>query len=431
MKKILVVIAFLAFLVVGAKFFLEYRYKQELDKVVQSASLFVDIAYDDLNVGFDGTVELLKLRITPHDTFETIRVRSIKLSGLDLLFHFNGKSKIEKGEFPNSLNFSVDQLAFSASTYEDAFSGQECKSLYGTLRYTSAGFDEIITSGEMAFDLSDPYAASVEFSGHDQISRSSYSVNFNARQANPIAMATEGIPIQSMRYDLYLDEEAATSILDFCAKKFKITPEQFLDRIVKSKRFMANSFVVDLGDAARDAMGVFLKGGKELVVRSTPSDRLKNLSFASTSSPLQLVRMLNLNVSLDGLKVPIRTMQGQVAAGDGGLIDGEKVEEGEGFKRRGLDELLNAPDGTVQERVRPKLKKKRKNNYERATLSKVGDYIDRDIRISRTKQRSPIEGRLLGSEAQVLSVEIFRYGGVMTYTVPYTDISKIEVKKRK
>ncbi|GAA6139068.1 hypothetical protein NBRC116583_28150 [Arenicella sp. 4NH20-0111] len=431
MKKILSVIALLALITVGAKFYIEHRYKQELDKVIQSASLFVDIAYDDLNVGFDGTVELLDLRITPNETFETISVQSITLSGLDLLFHFNGKSQLEKGEYPDALNFSVDQLSFSASTYEKLFEEEECKSLSGTLRYTTAGFDQIVTSGKLIFDLSDPYAASVEFSGQDQISRTSYSVNFNARQANPIAIASDGIPIQSMRYDFFLEKEAADQMLGYCANKFNIKPEQFLEQVVKSKRFMTNSFSMDLGDAARKGLVEFIQGGKELVVRSTPSDRLKNINFVSTSSPLQIVRMLNLNVSLDGSTIPIRTMQSQIGTGE---TDSDSMADAdvdsEGFKRRGLDELLNSPDGTVQERSRPKLKRKRKNNYERATLSNVNSYIDRDIRVSRTKDRSPIEGRLLGVEEQVLSIEIYRYGGVMTYTVPYSDVSRLELKKR-
>jgi len=169
-----------------------------------------------------------------------------------------------------------------------------------------------------------------------------------------------------------------------------------------------------------------------LVVRSTPSERLKNMQFASTSSPAQIVRMLNLNVSLDGSSVPIRTFKSQSSGGGDIALgeDGEVADQQEGFKRRDLEELLSTPDGTVQERSRPKLSRKRKNRYEPATLSKVRSYIDQDVRVSRTKDRSPIEGRLLGSEDNILSVEIFRYGGVMTYTIPYKDISRIELKKR-
>lgn len=431
MKKILGFIALLAIVVVGAKFFLEYRYKKELDKGIQGASLFAEISYQDLNVGFDGAVELLGLRVTPNGSFDTFKVASIKASGWDFLFHFNGESRLRKGELPKFLNLDIDQFGFPASVYEKEVAKEECKSFGGTMLYSTAGFDEVLVDAKMSFDLNDPFAATFNMSASDQISRSSFNMNFNARQMSFGQLSSGAIPVQSMRYDYFLDEEAATSMLDHCANKFKVTRDVFLEKVVKSGKFMSNSFTMELGDAASKAMAEFLQGGKELVVSSTPSDRLKNFSFASSSSMPQIVRMLNLSVSLDGSSVPIRTFQPSGGSGDVALLDGEAAQEQQGFQRRDLDDLLNNPDGTVQERVRPKLLKKRENDYERATLSRARDYLDKDIRVTRTKDRSPVEGRLLSVEDQVLSVEIFRHGGVMTYTVPYKDVSRLEIRKRR
>ncbi len=432
MNKILGFIALCAAIVVGAKFYLEYRYKQELDKVLQGARLFAEVNYKDLNVGFDGSVELKELRITPNEQFESFKVNSIKLTGLDLLFHFNGKSRLEKGEFPKFLSFAIRQMSFPSSVYEDLVAEEECKSLSGTLLYSSAGFDQVVLNGKMDLDLADPFAAAMRFSGSDQVSRSSFEIDFNARNANAIAIATEGIPIQSMRYDYFLDEEAAQSMLKHCADKFKITPDDFVEKVVKSPKFMANTVSMDLGEDARNAMANFIQGGKELIVRSTPSDRFKNPQFLSTSSTAQIIRMLNLKVSLDGSSVAIRTFNTAASNEELALEDGEELdaENAEGFQRRNLDDLLNNPDGTVQERVRPNLVKKRKKpSYERATLSRIRDYIDQDVRVTRTKDRSPIEGRLLGSKDRVLSVEVFKHSGVMTLTVPYKDIARLDVKK--
>lgn len=429
MNKILTVIALAAALVVGAKFFLEYRYKKELDQVLKGASLVADVRYDDLSVGFDGTVELSDLRITPNGAFDTFKVRSIKLSGLNLMFHFNGKSQLQNGEFPKFVRFNLDQFSFPASLYEEQALKSECKSFNGTLLYSSAGFDQVVVNASMEFDLADPFAARVDFSGSDQVSRTSFSVDFNARQMSPTALAGGAIPVQSMRYDYYLDQEAAKAMVEHCAKKFEITPEVFLNKVVTSQKYMTNSFGLNLGQAASKAMAGFLQGDKEIVVRSTPSERLKNASFATSSSAAQIVRMLNLNVSLDGSTVPISTFQSNSSSDIALAEEGEEPEEQGGYKRRDLDELLSSPDGTIQERVRPNYSRKRKDNYERATLSRVRDYIDQDVRVSRTKDRSAIEGRLLGSKDNILSVEIFRYGGVMTYTIPYKDVARIDVKK--
>ncbi len=431
MNKILGFIVLCAALVVGAKFFLEYRYKSHLDRGLQATSFVADVDYKDLNVGFDGSVELLGLSVTPNGQFETFKVSSLKLSGFDLMFHFNGKSRMQKGDLPKFVSVAVDEFSFPASLYEDASQKMECKSFNGTLLYSSAGFDQIVMDATMDVDLADPFAARIDFRGSDQISRTSFSIDFNAREMGTAALASGSVPVQSARYDYTLDEQAAKEMVEHCAREFKITPEVFLTKVVNSERFMTNTVGLDLGESARKAMVEFLRGGKELVVRSTPSDRLKNADFASNASTAQIIRMLNLNVSVDGNNVPIRTFKSKSGGGDIAVdANGEPVEEVEGFKRRDLDELLSGPDGTVQERVRPNISRKRKNRYEIASLNRVRDYIDQDVRVSRTKERSPIEGRLTGSEDRILSVEILRYGGVMTYTIPYQDISRFEVAKK-
>lgn len=431
MKKIFGVVLLVVVAVVGFKFYLEYRYKQELDKLIQGASLFADISYQGLTVGFDGSVDLQGLAVVPNGSFDTFSVKSIKASGVDLLFHLNGKSQIKKGEFPKFLTLAVKQASFPASVYEQNYAKQECKNAWGTNLYSAAGYDEVIMDGRMEFDLSDPFAARFNFGGSDQISNSNFSMDFNLREANLASLSSQTMPVQTVTYRYSLEEGAAQDIIQHCADKFKITPEDFVEKVVKSRKFMVNSFQLDLGGAARNAIAEFFQGGKELSINATPSDRLKNVNFASTASPAQIIRMLNLSVSLDGNSVPIQTIRSDLDVDE---AEEEFIEtasdQPEGFKRRSLDELLNTPDGTVQESSRPNLVKKREDPYERASLNRVSSYIDRDIRISRTNDRSEIEGRLLEVENKVLSIEIFRYGGVMTYTVPYKDISRIDVKKR-
>ncbi len=435
MKKILALILLVVIAVVGFKFYLEHRYKQELDKLVQMASLFADVSYKDLTVGFDGAVEVQGVRVVRKDTFDTFSVKSIGLSGVNFLFHLNGKSQIEKGEFPKRLNVVFKQLSFPASVYEGAYAEQECKSLFGTALYSSAGYDEVVANARMDLDLSDPFAANVNMISRDQISNVDFSMGFNARQANPVAVASEGLPIETIRYSFSLEADAAQEMVQHCADKFSVTPDDFIEKVAKSKKFMTNSFGLDLGEKARGALSAFLRGGRELNVTATPSDRLKNLQFASQASPASILRMLNLSVTLDDQRIPIQTSQVEFSDSEAESDEGEsllsdKSEQGEGFKRRTLDELLNTPDGTVQERSKPKLAKKRKSEYQPGTLNRVKSYVGRDVRVSRTNDRSPIEGYLLGVEKDVLSVEILRYGGVMTYTVPYKDIARLEVKKR-
>ena len=428
----------MAAVVVGAKFYIESKYKEELDKGISSAKLFADISYDDLSLGFDGSLDLQGLRVTPNGSYDTVSVKSLRLEGLDFSFHINGKSRLEKGDIPPRLSFVLDQLKFPTVMYEELVQEEECKSITGLIRYSAAGFDEIVMNARLNLNISDPLSAFLDFRGDDQISSSSFSMYFDAKQANPLTIATQGPPIQSMSYELYLEEQAAQSMLDYCAKLFKLSPELYIDKVVNSKRFMVNSFQTDLGTKAQTAMVDFLKGGKSVSISSSPSSRLMNPSFAANASPSQMLRMMNLTVELDGENVPINTLgfggpqDDSLDEEEDAIADSEtEPEQVEGFKRRDLEELLNAPDGTVQERARPQLVKKKKSRYSHVSLNDARDYIDEDIRILRTQDRSPIEGRLLGIEDNILSIEIFRYGGVMTYTVPYSDVVKMELKQRR
>ncbi len=420
MKKILAAIVICIILVVIGKFYLEYRYKKELDKALTGASLVAEVVYKDLKVGFDGAIELLGLSVTPNGNFNTFSFRSIKISGFDFLFHFNGKSRMEKGDFPKFVNFSVDQFSFPASVYEDQVGEKKrCRSLEGTLMYSFAGFDQVVANGNIALDLADPFAASLEFTGTDQISRVGFAMNFNARAAGPQALASGEIPVQSMRYDYALDEEAAAEILAYCAKQFKVTPKVFLNKIVKTKKFMTNSFQLDLGEKASVALAEFLQGGKEVVIRSTPSDRLKNMNFASKSSPAQIVRMLNLNVSLDGTTVPIRTFKSR---------ESDNIDDTLASAVDGAAESDIGDEGAAKKKPKPKASEKRDSIYAVAKLSNAGSYINRHVRISRTKDRAQIIGVLLEAKDQVLSIETYRFGGVLLYSIPYADVSKVEVK---
>ncbi len=427
----------MAAVVVGAKFYIESKYKEELDKGIATAKLFADVSYDDLTLGFDGSLDLEGLRVTPNGSFDTVSVKSVRLEGLDFSFHINGKSRLEKGEIPPRLSFILDQLKFPTVMYEQLIQEEECKSFTGVIRYSAAGFDEIVMNARLNLNISDPMSAYLDFRGDDQISSSNFSMYFDAKQANPIALATQGPPIQSMSYDYYLEEQAAKSMLDYCAKQFKLSTEQYLEKVVKSRKFMVNSFQADLGEKARIALADFLKGGKEVSISSSPSSRLMNPSFAANASPNQVLRMLNLNIQLEGESVAINTMNfggaDELSIEEDTLEDSADGESQEivGFKRRDLEELMNAPDGTVQERSRPQIVKKKTNHYTHVSLNDARNYIDEDIRVLRTQDRSPIEGRLLGIEDNVLSIEIFKYGGVMTYTVPYTDVVKMELKKRR
>jgi len=431
MKNILAIVVALVAITFGAKLYLEYRYKSELDKTLKQASPFAEIVYRDLNVGFDGSIDLQGLSVTPNTGFSTFSIDSIKFSGFDLLFHFTGESRLRNGDFPDFLNIDFSNFRVPASLYEEFATKEhkECRSFGSTILYSVAGFDEIVGDANIDLNMATPNEATFTLNGSDQISNTSFTMTFNSLQANMGSVIGGAMPIQNIRYTYELDEQAASSILEHCANQFKISKEEFLSKVVSSKQFMQNSFGFYPGVKAEAATIEFLKGGKEASFVATPSDRL-NMATADSLSPAQLARLLNLAVTVGETSVPISTFQSSLAERSAESEPDDDEEGSEGFKRRDLDDLLNSPDGTVQYKQRPVVSRKSKKKYDVVSISNVRNFIDKDIRVSRTKDRSAISGRLLGVEDEVLSIEIFRYGGTMKYTVPIKEVSKLEVKSK-
>lgn len=428
MKKLVALLVGFAVIIIVGKLYLEHAYKKELDKALLGASLFAEVVYQDLKVGYDGSIDLLGLSITPNNDINTISFSSIKVSGFDLLFHFNGKSRVAKGDFPKMLNLDIKQIRFPASIYDEAVKKDkmECRSIGGTMLYSSAGFDEVSMNTSLKFDFFDPSSTLLNLSFSDQLSSGTLSMTFDSYQVGMNTVMAGGFPVDNIQYDITLDNTAAESIIEHCAAKFKLSKEDYLNKIVNSNVFMFNSVSHTLGDKANEGLAKFLEGGSKLSVSATPSDRLKNGKAGSKLSASQILRMLNLNVSLDDVAIPLSLFS---SAQPNRSDSSQNNDSDDGFKRRDLDELMYAPDGTVQERVKPQLSKQRKSKYKKVSLSQVNNHLYKLVKVSRTGGKSSIEGQLISVKGDVLSITSYLHGGEMTLTIPYDDVAKIEIAK--
>jgi len=433
MKKIVSIIILLAIAVIGSKFYLEYRYKSELDKAIRQVSAYAEVMYEDLEIGFDGTIKLVELRITPNSGFNTFSVKSVEVAGFGLMDHLNAKSRLAIGDLPPMVKLNVSQLKFPASVYEDLATRDHkvCRSFESSILYSLAGVEDVIYNATLEFDLLLPDEANINLTAFDQISNSSFSMSFNPLQANVGSALSGANPINSFEYTYSLDQIASTSIVSKCADVFKVSQDQFLNTVVGSNQYLVNSFGFNPGETAKNALGEFLRGGKTLSVRANPGQGL-NITTLNGATPVQIMRALGVSVSLEGDPVPISYFNsGSQVSKLNDVGSRSDIAETEGFKRRDLEDLLNGPDDTVQRKSKSSTSRRRKAQYDVASLVQVDEYVDREVRVSRTNDRSVIEGRLLDVEDKVLSIEMFRYGGTMIYTVPYEDVSRLEIKRSK
>jgi hypothetical protein len=407
MRNLVVLILVLVGAAFVAKVVVEKRYESKLDEAIAFTRGFVDIRYDDIKIGFDGSIAINGLSITPDGRDESVSVASITAKSSDRMFPVKGIEVFEDGNFPET--FEVDVRQFSApieilendgadGTYFDFLSkGEECRSFTSSFNYSKAGYSRIDTDIRVAFDFSDVYNSVVRFEQFDQTASSTVEWIFNASEVERVfTRQSDQLPVDDIRFTYELEPAAAERFVAQCAKVFSVTPEVYLEKVVGSAKYSQNSFGADLGPEMRAALVKFMQGGSQFSVTSKPGPQLKKFEQLQFYKAKDILRWMNLTVSLDGEKIPLTASV---------LADDSNAENG------GID---------AAQKSKPK--------YFSASASKANSYIGRWVRIKRSGQRKSLEGELTGiDDDNRLMVEMYRHGGLMTLTVGIEEIKQFQV----
>jgi hypothetical protein len=408
MKKLVLLIMVLVASAFIGKVVIEKRYESKLDQAISLVRGFVDIRYQDIKVGFDGSIAINGLSITPMELDQSIDVVSIKAISSDRLFPVKGLDIFENGEFPKTfelrvqrLSAPIDLIAESQKAYLDSLpDDQECRSLATSFNYLDAGYSRIDSDIRMAFDFSDVYNATVNIDVFDQTSSLTLEWIFDANEVQGVFnQQSDQLPISEVNLSYELEAVAAERFVKQCAEVFSVTPEVYLQKVVGSAKYSENSFGADLGPNMRAALVKLMAGGSRLSVNSQPSLQLKKFQQLQFYQAKDILRWLNLSVYIDDDQVPLVTAA-----------------------------LVADSDSEKKDKDQAEGEKKAKSKYFSASASSANSYIGRWVRIKRTDQRKPIEGKLTGiDEDNRLMVEMRRYTGLMTLTVGVEDIEAFQV----
>jgi len=410
MKKLFVLALVLLAVAFAGKVFLEKRYERELDKVISFARGFVDIRYDAIKIGFDSSISINGLRMTPAGLDETLSVRSIKAVSSDRLFPIKGHKIFKDRKFPETFEVTIDKFSMpvglvkkSQKTYFNTEpSGEECRSLETSVDYANAGYSKITSDTRMAFDFSDVYNAVVNVDVFDQTSSVTLEWIFDASNIQDLfTQRTSELPVNEINATFELEPDAAESFIAHCADVFSLTPELYLEKVVGSAKYSENSFGTDLGPQMREALMKFMKGGSQLSINSKPSSQLKNLAQLQFFKAKDVVRWMNLTLTLDGEVLPLS----------------ESVLEAE---------LASTEDQGSEEESSPV----KKSKYFKVSPSNARNYIGHKVRIKRSNQRKSIDGRLSAIKNDRLEVNVYQFGGAMMLSVGVDEIVLLEVRNK-
>lgn len=396
MKALLILIVLVVVGGFGGKFFLEKRYEDQLDNAIAYAGSFARVRYENINIGFDGSIEIRDLRITPAQYDDTITVDSIVVNSSDPMMPIRGADIFKDGEFPDMFEVKVKRLALDARRLDKLNQYPECRSLFGAIKYSNAGYDRYDGDLRFKMDFSNVYESKVYVDAFDQASTTTIEISMDASQVVDVFTQNEPVPVTEIIYAAELNEDAAQGFTDYCANLFKVSTETYLNKVVASSKFSENSFGVDLGPDLRQALAKFMRGGSRFEIESRPSEQLKNLSQAEFFKPNDVLGWMNMTVLLDGETIPVK-----------------------------IPELTAAEQDALDKKNSPPVVKKKE--YVAVPAIRSADFIGRKVRIKRTGDKAMIKGRMSGFNDNRIAVDVYRHAGEMTLNVPLSDVAKFEV----
>jgi hypothetical protein len=409
MKNLVMLILMLVGIAFIGKVVVEKHYEGKLDEAIVMIRGFVDIRYQDIKMGLDGSIVINSLNITPAGLDESIDIASIKAIASDPMFPLKGLDIFLNGKFPDTFELSFQGLSMPIRLVEESqkayfknlSKGQECRNLASSFNYTGAGYSRIDSDIRVAFDFSDADNATVNVEIFDQISSTTLEWVFNANEIqNVVTRQSDQLPVSRINVAIELEPAAAEKFVNHCAKVFSITPEVYLQKVVGSAKYSQNTFGADLGVEMRTALVAFMKGGAQFSISSKPSSQLKKFELLQFYTATDILRWMNLSISLDGKKLALYTSV--FAKGTDSEPQSEDVA------------ISLAPQANVK--------------YFSALASNADRYFGRRVIINRTDQRKPIAGKLTGIDANDrLMVKSRRYGGSMVLTVGVEEIEKFQV----
>jgi len=397
MKNIVLILVLVLAILFGGKFFIEKQYEKKLDELIAMIAPFMSMRYDKVALGWDGSMSLLGLHMERPDTSETIDIGRILFKSSDRLAAIKGKKVFESGQYPESVSIEIDNIAYDTSLLKinrKSNPKEHCRNFLTTFNYGEINLPRLEGNMSLSVDFHDPLNARFSLYSEDQALSYDIDSVFDASDLMSVAQGDQPY-IREVSITSEVDEHFAQQFIGYCAAKFSVEPESFLEKIVASPKYSSNSFGADLGPDFRHALAKYFRGGSRLTMHSKPSKQLQDLKKVQFFKAKDVVRWLNMSVTLEGEKVVI---------------------DASGFKQDLEEAAIAKPEAEVYKR-----------SYQRVPVSQIKGLQNMDIQITRNGDRSDVAGELIEVKDDVASVKIFRHGGTMIYKVPVAEIIKLQV----
>lgn len=293
----------------GAKFYVQYKAAQDLDRVLVQARPFVDVEYESVVATLKGElrVEGITIHMPQYDDAINIESMSVRTPSFLFLLGFGGGA--EDFEFPDRLGIEVTGLrgkvdADYMSVLKDArqlgvaevelTAADHCASTYGLTpeALKRLGYYEVDVDFNAAFHRSGGDELTLDIGTHVA---DMYAFDITATfsgLADPTALARGARPLLvSARLD-YIDHSLNTRILKHCAEQ-QVTAEDVIAAQLREIQAVARETGMELDAMIIQPYTDFLLGKERFTITAEPA-RPVDLTRISLYKPSDVPNLLNL-----------------------------------------------------------------------------------------------------------------------------------------
>ncbi len=398
MKRFLILVLLLAGLLYAGKRFIEYRYDRELNHYYLLISSQVALSHERVNLEWDGSIVVQNLRARPIDLDLSVSAASVYIKSPKPYETVYNVYRLEQGNLDGQFDVSFNGLLVDGALLSEPQPDDECRSFSMMFNLHAIDMVPYRSNTKLSIDLSNDESAIVRYDTIDALGNYRGSLVFDKNNLAPALKAQSPLAINKASVVARLNPQKAEQMLEYCAQLFEVSREDYLERVVTSKKYSTNSFSMEIGDQARFALSSFLRGEAELTARFYGLGSVDELSF--DAMPKSVWRKVDL--TLDDVPVALE------------LPEAKKME------------VVIAPEEVAQlEQNTPRVKQ-----YEFADVEDAELYLNRKVRLTRTRGRKAIEGRLVATEPGLIKVQIRNALGYITLDISMDDVDLFQVREK-
>lgn len=421
----------------GAKGYVHYKVKSDVDRLLEAARPFADVSYGSLSTDLGGRATLADIKIYPREFPDTFRIDALSIRGpnLDFLLHgFAGSAS--KGELPAQASLEIQGWHLSADSALLAALDQSSRELaeflqiesdscslgrmFGGQDMAALGVSELSVDTRLGYRFTESFPGielSLEFRAGAETGQLSMTLSGISRSVN----AARKTPprLRDLRFAYRLAPELTHKAVAYCAELRGVDRETFLAQLTEEpdELYMLQMGFVP-GPGLRTAFQDLIRNPGEMLFEARPAEPV-DLASLGLYNPAQLPDLLGITISVNGKPVEDLSLK---------LVDlrerlgAERAASIENARNAALG--LETPDAVPEQEMPAETPMP--SGYRTVTQAELVGHVGRPVRILASGGRKR-NGRLIAVERGIATLEERRYGGKLTSSVALRDIVRAEV----